>query len=85
MVVFTMIINYIICILIGLLIGYLAGFSSGKKEGVELTKTKLPLQILKKSMDQGYCLICREKIPASGRNSEGNIEINNNRDKSRRE
>lgn len=75
----SMIINFLICLLIGFLIGYKCGFFLGERRGLKIAEAKLPLKILEKSIKLGHCLICNGKIIYTGRNSEDDIEVNNNR------
>ena len=74
-----MMVNILVSLLIGILVGYELGFKIGKEKGEEKSLAQIPLIILQKSMEKGYCLICERKIQKSGRNSDDNIETNNNK------
>ena len=47
---------------IGIIIGYNLGFQRGKKRGRESGFNEAPILILEKSLENGYCKLCKQKI-----------------------
>ena len=50
----------LILIISTLLLGYLWGKHDGQVEGYERATATLPLVLRQQSLEQGYCLLCRE-------------------------
>jgi len=53
---------FVVHLLIGIIFGYNLGFKKGRKKGKECGLNEAPILILKKSMENGYCVLCKQKI-----------------------
>jgi len=56
-----MLLNLIIMVSI-LLIGYLWGKHDGRIEGYQRGVVHVPLLLREQSLEQGYCLLCKEEL-----------------------
>lgn len=52
----------VILILSTLLLGYLWGKHNGQIEGFKRGSVLLPLLLREQSLEQGYCVLCNEKV-----------------------
>ncbi|WP_408956066.1 hypothetical protein [Natroniella sp. ANB-PHB2] len=52
----------LLSILISFMIGFFIGKAKGKKEGVRQSMLITPLLVRKKSLEEGECLICNNKL-----------------------